>query len=352
MYHIPIYNKFELNYHIYKSLELIYFTSMNELLSSYLKSFKKLNRGFNKGLGRAPHKPILLISIIQLIDKGVINSNRIYITPELLLAYKENWRKLVDTEHIANFALPFFHMRSEPFWFLVTRPSMELKVNKSKSIKSFKSLKDSIAFAEIDKNLFTLLLIPINKVIFEELLLNEYFSNTKFNYTLNEVNNEEIEIENQILNEDKAEYQSKLKELRAKLDDDSYEEELFIRGGLFKKTIPKIYGYSCCISQMRIESSQNTQMIDACHIIPFSISNDDTIPNGISLSPNLHRAFDRGLLTINQNYLVRISPTVKENDSVFSLSQFNGKQITLPEKTSWYPSPESLQWHNKEIFAL
>ena len=67
----------------------------------YINYFLKLNRGFNKGLGRAPHKPILLISIIQLIGKGTINSNRIYITPELLLAYKENWRNLVDTEHIS-----------------------------------------------------------------------------------------------------------------------------------------------------------------------------------------------------------------------------------------------------------
>lgn len=318
----------------------------------YINYFLKLNRGFNKGLGRAPHKPILLISIIQLISKGVINSNRIYITPELLLAYKENWRNLVDTEHISNFALPFFHMRSEPFWFLVTKPGMELKVNKSKSIKSFKNLKESIAFAEIDKNLFILLLDTLTRSVLEDFLLNEYFPSTKSQYNTNHINSEEVKIEEQILNDDKAEYQSHLKQLRITLDDDEYEEELFIRGGLFKKTIPKIYNFSCCISGMRIESSQNAQMIDACHIIPFSISNDDTIPNGISLSPNLHRAFDRGLITINQDYIVRISPTIKENESVFSLSQFNGKQIILPNKASWFPSPESLQWHNKEVFAL
>ncbi len=35
--------------------------SMEEILSKYIKSFKSLNRGFNKGLGRAPHKPILLL---------------------------------------------------------------------------------------------------------------------------------------------------------------------------------------------------------------------------------------------------------------------------------------------------
>jgi putative restriction endonuclease len=325
---------------------------MSEILSKYLTVFKSLNRGYNKNLGRAPHKPILLLAIIQQIDKGNINSNRIFITPELLLSFNNFWGMLVDTEHIANFALPFFHMRSEPFWYLVTEPSMTLKINKSKSIKSFKSLKETIAFAEIDKNLFILLTETINRALFFENLLNNYFPDTKSNFSLDKNNIEEEKIEYQILNEEKLEYQTNLNELRATLDDDKFEEELFIRGGLFKKTIPKIYNYSCCISEMKIESSTNAQMIDACHIVPFSISNDDTIPNGISLSPNLHRAFDRGLITINKDYVVRVSPAVNENDSVFSLSQFNGKNIILPKKASWFPSPESLKWHNKEIFII
>lgn len=325
---------------------------MSEILSKYITNFNSLNRGYNKNLGRAPHKPILLLAIIQQIDKGNINSNRIFITPELLLSFNNFWNLLVDSKHITNFALPFFHMRSEPFWYLVTQPSMKLKITKSKSIKSFKSLKETIAFAEIDKDLFLLLSESVNRLFFVENLLNNYFPNTKSNFSFNNINVEEEKIEYQILNEEKAEYQNSLYELRATLDEDKFEEELFIRGGLFKKTIPKIYNYSCCISEMKIESSTNAQMVDACHIVPFSISNDDTIPNGISLSPNLHRAFDRGLITINKDYIVRISPAVNENNSVFSLSQFNGKRIILPEKTSWFPSVESLQWHNKEIFII
>ena len=323
-------------------------------INRYIHLFETLNRGYNRGLGKAPHKPVLLLSIIQLIKRKEIVSNRIFITPELLLEYKNIWDFIVDTPHTPNFALPFFHMRSEPFWHLVTKPGMELIVTKSKSIKSFKNLKESIAFAEIDKSLFQLLSDVSTRNILEQVIVHKYFNNTKVKYSQIEsnVNSEQLKIESQILNEAKIEYQNHLKELRASLDDDEYEEELFIRGGLFKKTIPKIYNYSCCISGMRIESSQNAQMIDACHIIPFSISNDDTIPNGISLSPNLHRAFDRGLITINQDYVVRISPTITENETVFSLSQFNGKQIILPQKESWYPSPESLLWHNKEVFAL
>ncbi|REE78839.1 putative restriction endonuclease [Lutibacter oceani] len=325
---------------------------MEEILHNYIKQFKSLKRGFNKGLGKAPHKPILLISIIQLVRKKVITSNRIYITPELILSFKSNWKNMVQSKHIPNFALPFFHLRSEPFWYLSTKPGLQLSVSSSKSIKSFKSLNDTISFAEIDKQLFLLMNDPETSLFLEEFILNEYFSIKQSQLIDFEGFNFENEIENEILNEDKTSYQTRIRELQEQLNEDEFQEEIFVRGGLFKKAIPKIYNYQCCISEMKIETTVNAQMVDACHIVPFSISKDDTIPNGISLSPNLHRAYDRGLITINKDYIVRISPTVIENNSVYSISQFNGKQISLPEKVKWYPSPEGLLWHTKEVFQI
>lgn len=323
-----------------------------EAIAKYANYFKKLNRGFNKGLGKAPHKPVLLLSVIQLIDKGLITSNRIFITAEIILAFKQNWQQLVATGHTANFSLPFFHLRTEPFWHLAPKPGMEIKTTSSKSIKSFKNLNETIAFAEIDKELFLLLQEPLTRAIFEQVLLDTYFPDTKSNYLSRSINFEENSIENEMLNEPKEVYQNHIKVLRETLDEDQFQEEIFVRGGLFKRTIPKIYDHTCCISGMKIESTKNVQMIDACHIYPFSLSNDDTITNGIALSPNLHRAFDRGLLTINSNYIVRISPTVKDNNSCYSISQFEGQQINLPEKEKYYPSQESLIWHEKEIFLL
>ncbi|OIQ27227.1 MAG: HNH endonuclease [Bacteroidetes bacterium MedPE-SWsnd-G2] len=320
-------------------------------IDKYLNLFSKLNRGYTKGLGKAPHKPILLISIIELIRKKEISSNRIFITTNLVLTFKNNWDKLVVTNHSQNFALPFFHMRSEPFWNLVTKFGMELNLTNSRSIKSFKNLNENISFAEIDKDLFFILSNQKLSNSLLSLLLNKYFPASHSNYFLNYDNSIEREIENQILNENPTEYRNNLNELKSKLDNNSFEEELFIRGGLFKKTIPKIYNYSCCISGWRIESTTNSQMVDACHIIPFSISKDDTIPNGISLSPNLHRAFDRGLITINKDYIVRVSPTIT-NPSNNDLHCFEGKQILLPSNAKWYPSVDSLFWHNKEIYKL
>jgi putative restriction endonuclease len=99
---------------------------------------------------------------------------------------------------------------------------------------------------------------------------------------------------------------------------------------------------------MCITSTYNAQLVDACHIVPFSISKNDTITNGISLCPNLHRAFDRGLIKIDQNYQVRISPSISENNSPYSLRQFEGQQIILPKNTNHHPLIENLEWHSKE----
>ncbi|MEK6546248.1 MAG: HNH endonuclease [Nitrospinota bacterium] len=86
-------------------------------------------------------------------------------------------------------------------------------------------------------------------------------------------------------------------------------------------------------------------MIDACHIIPFSESYDDTITNGIALCPNLHRAFDRGLISIDNNYKVMVSKKIIETNSKYSLKQFKGKKILLPKEIRFYLKLANIEWH-------
>jgi putative restriction endonuclease len=317
------------------------------MLSTYIHYFSKLRRDSKNG--GAPHKPILLLSIIELVQKGEIINNRIEITPELVLEFKNNWSKLVTSQHHPNFALPFFHMKSEPFWKLVTKTGMILPITSSNSVKSFNSLKESIAFAEMDKELFLFLVDPISSAVIKENVLEKYFSETK-----NELQNKSYDlfniIENQLVEDNAFEYKLRIEELKNTLSKESFEEEVYVRSGVFKKEIPKIYNYHCAVSGMRIETTTNAQLVDACHIVPFSVSQNDTIPNGISLSPNLHRAFDRGLIAINDNYQLVVSTAMKENDSPYSIKQFDGKQLLLPSKEIFYPSLENLEWQFKNTF--
>lgn len=101
---------------------------------------------------------------------------------------------------------------------------------------------------------------------------------------------------------------------------------------------------------MRIDATANISMIDACHIVPFSEAYDDTLTNGIALSPNLHRAFDRGLISISDDYKVLIKKNFIENSkSVFNLAQFENQKILLPKHETYFPSLENLKHHRKRF---
>ncbi len=314
-----------------------------DFLEKYRRQFGKLKRAYQHG--GAPHKPILLLAILKSVESKVITSNKIYITPELIMNFRELWSKLVTTKHQMNFALPFFHMQSEPFWRIITKPGAFVPLTSSHSIKSLGSLNESIQYAEIDKELWELIMNGQTNLTLTKLLLSNYFSELS-NVTLDY--QELHEIEHQIMHDDQYTYKARIVNIENNYNNEQGQELLYIRCGIFKREIPKIYNYSCAISKMRIATSSNAQLIDACHIVPFSVSKNDTITNGISLCPNLHRAFDRGLITIDSNYRVKVSPKLTEDDSPYSIKQFEGQEIVLPSITSQYPLLENLDWHSKE----
>jgi putative restriction endonuclease len=319
----------------------------NSNLAKYLHFFKKLRR--DQKLGGAPHKPLLLLSILNLIHKKQITNNRIEITPELVLTFKNIWSKLVITPHTPNFSLPFFHMRSEPFWNLVAKDGLDFPVAKSNSIKSLAALKETLAFAEVDSELFIMMNDPIQAAVLEECLLTEYFDETKGEL---HKNNYDLfsKLKSEILNEPSIEYQAKIVELKNSLSKEEFEEEVFVRGGVFKREIPKLYHFQCAVTGMRVESLSNAKMVDACHIVPFAVSKDDTIHNGFSLCPNMHRAFDRGIISISESYRVILSKSITESASTYGLKQFEGKEIILPENTKYFPDLENFRWHREEMF--
>jgi putative restriction endonuclease len=63
-----------------------------EMLLYYSNKFQRLR--VDRSHGIAPHKPILLLSVIQLIDSNNLQENRIYLEKELTERFQENWHYL------------------------------------------------------------------------------------------------------------------------------------------------------------------------------------------------------------------------------------------------------------------
>jgi putative restriction endonuclease len=212
------------------------------------------------------------------------------------------------------------------------------------AIKSFQVLNGLVEYAYLAHDLYPLLQAPETRTILKKALLTRYFPAKAHVYQ--ESKNEGgylRDLEDYILNESAATYTA------PQVAPD--EEQLFVRGGLFKKLVPQVYNFTCCISSMRLISNHGFSMVDACHIVPFSHANDDHVTNGLALCPNLHRAFDRGLITVDEKLKVLVSPAIAEDESnVYALRKLEGKRLNLPFGAIHYPAPENLAWHREKVF--
>ncbi|WP_190797033.1 hypothetical protein [Leptolyngbya sp. FACHB-541] len=127
---------------------------MKKDLNYYARKFAKLNVNRNNGVN-APHKPILLLAVIELIEQRKIQTNQIYLSPELIATFLKYWSNLVTTHHQSNIALPFFHLTGDKFWHLA--PNMSYEGNLASIKPSLSALRNAVRCAYTDPELFELL---------------------------------------------------------------------------------------------------------------------------------------------------------------------------------------------------
>ncbi|MDJ1471882.1 HNH endonuclease [Cytophagaceae bacterium NT2B1] len=335
-----------------KILPVTYIATMPvKNLSYYIQAFSKLNVNRNKKMtsGVAPHKPVLLLSVIQAFEKGLIGSTHIPITPELIGLFKSNWNLLVKSpDWSPTFALPYYHLKSEPFWELVPNAGYETWIHQVSTRPSLANLNIAVAYASIDEELCELLLNAQGRLALRQTLLQVWFPEAK--ETVSSSYNYVDTVTHEILEDNAVEYQTRIKQLQLEFDKEEYQEEIFLRGTIFKREIPRLYDFTCCISGLRIDSTLTLSLIDACHIVPFSKSHNDTVTNGIALCPNLHRAFDRGLISLTDQYEVLVSDRFTESSSPYAIRPFVGKRILLPSEEKYLPASENLAWHRENVF--
>ena len=117
----------------------------------------------------------------------------------------------------------------------------------------------------------------------------------------------------------------------------------------FREAVLSAYGGRCCITGIDLKA-----VLIASHIKPWAQSNrkEKLNPrNGLCLNALHDRAFDRGLIAINDDYTVAVSSFVSQssNDAVRSiLLWYQSREIETPSR--FLPNPEFLQWHRSNIF--
>lgn len=125
-------------------------------------------------LGRqAPHKAVLLLAIMDLIEAGSISTPRIVLSNELEKAFEKEWHRFIGAPLVFKcvIATPFWHMQNEPFYRLYLNTDEEV----SGIVNSYskKRLREE-TYAVIDTDLFEQMRLNDSRELFRELLISKY----------------------------------------------------------------------------------------------------------------------------------------------------------------------------------
>jgi putative restriction endonuclease len=140
----------------------------------YSEIFRNLTVAKRNGR-EAPHKAILLLSVMDLIVSSETKDEKVLYTDSLKNQFSLNW----DIHVKANsgfkciMSTPFYHMKSECFWDLIP---IKYGMISSKSTPSEASIKSLYKYARIEPELFELMNNMASRDVLRNVLLERFFN--------------------------------------------------------------------------------------------------------------------------------------------------------------------------------
>lgn len=314
---------------------------MPDILTHYLNKIERLRTARISGKP-APHKPILLLAVIDLFEQGLITNNRIEPSPQIVESFLKYWH-LVSLEKPRIF-LPFFHLKSDKFWHLHAKAGNEKLLAMTKQMNSMTHLASVVEFASLDEDLFLLLHRADAREAFRRKIIEVYFPEQAEMFHAVIADNREINNIEHLLLESAEKENPEI----AKTVADTPKRNI-----AFRRVIIRLYNYTCAACRLRIITLDGETAVEAAHIFPFAKSFDDSIGNGLSLCPLHHWSFDKGLFSIDDDYKMIVSNNFEETgNEAFLLRSLKAKEIYLPKEKPFHPSLTMIRWHRENMFYI
>ncbi len=116
--------------------------------------------------------------------------------------------------------------------------------------------------------------------------------------------------------------------------------------GAFRLMVMDAYDRRCAVTGER-----TLPVLEAAHIRPFAETREHDVRNGILMRSDIHRLYDRGLVTVSPDLTFRVSRSI-ERDYSNGLIYYalDGNAIRVPSDERSRPDLESLAWHEETVF--
>jgi putative restriction endonuclease len=272
----------------------------------------------------APHKPLLLLVILEMADKGEVTDNEIKLSADLAFRFSVFWSVVAQRRRQSpDVRLPFHHLGSSGMWDPLTadgKPSPNRMLTaKIRLDASFSRCLTDYDFRERARRV----LIQTKPYFRPEERVALY---SMLNITPNVPE----------IREDPREYRTRVQSGR---------------NARFRiEVVVLAYRHTCALTGYRMTTLDMESIVDAAHIHEFKDSRNNDPRNGIALSKNAHWQFDRGLCSLDDNYRVILNRDkfIEEGVPGQRLVDFEGKRVFLPSDPKYWPEHGYISWHRKQ----
>ncbi len=296
----------------------------------WLERLQKLHPSVSNAKGYenarfAPHKPLLLLCILDLADEGEIKLE-LGKSPELRLRFDSYWG-IVQTRWGGKPGLdqPFHYLGSQGFW----RPMQE---SRQPSIS-----KDTTQKIILDNSFFDCLCDTQFRKQARIKIIKSWFPENEQQALCAAmgIGKSEVQKASFALREESPEYQAKGRDAR------------------FRIVVVTQYRFTCALTGYGCHTSKGATLVEAAHIHAFSKSRNDNPENGLALTRDAHWMFDEGLWTVDENHRVRIAPSVftEWGPEASWLKSRNEAPLKFLDGVSMRPAQEHLAWHRNNVFC-
>jgi putative restriction endonuclease len=120
------------------------------------------------------------------------------------------------------------------------------------------------------------------------------------------------------------------------------------REAAFSSSVKNAYENTCAITSLKIINGGGRSEAQAAHIRPVADSGTDSIRNGLALSGTVHWMFDRGLISVGDDYSILVAKG-RVPDTIRRVFNESG-QIRLPKALELRPALQFLRYHRENKF--
>ncbi len=294
----------------------------------WLQKLRQLNPNISNAKGDgaarfAPHKPLLLLALLDLAEQagpaGI--GPRIALSADLRVRFLESWSIVVARWGTKpEIRLPFYHLSSQEFW----KP---LRTDGTAS-----AAPESTAAIELHPGFAACLSVPGFRNLARHVLIQSWFP---------------------------ADEQLGLYALLDETPDGGATTAMLVeeaakiavatgRDARFRIQVVGQYVFTCALTGYALTAANSgATLVEAAHIADFATSRNNDPRNGLALTPDAHWSFDEHLWTIDENLRVVVARNAFSDSSPegSSLARFHGRPLFFHAQSRLRPHEEFLARH-------